>query len=222
MLESVPGQGRLFVLLKKASSNFRVSIVYLRIDLLELLADYPETGTGANYICFNKYFTAEERHSPQLITPRFFRPVLWKQPVPGHGAAAASAGNPVDLGSSGLTQHQALKHRPATLSHQWQLQFLCSQWLPHIFPSSLPPFWSLWRSRRGLHLLGVAVHASSQANQTELACNCTEVKPRIVHFPPCGTRNTCNSQLPIASASIQTTSSLAHPLKETQKQPSHD
>lgn len=103
MLESVPGQGRLFVLLKKASSNFRVSIVYLRIDLLELLADYPETGTGANYICFNKYFTAEERHSPQLITPRFFRPVLWKQPVPVHGAAAASAGNPVDLGSSGLT-----------------------------------------------------------------------------------------------------------------------
>lgn len=70
MLETIPARRTIFVPLKKATSNFRACIVYLRIDLLWLLADYPETGTVANYICSNKYLIAAVRCPPLGITPR--------------------------------------------------------------------------------------------------------------------------------------------------------
>jgi len=53
------------------------------------LADYPAAEIVANYICFNKYFTANEGHSTQPITPCFF---LWKQQVLKRRAVAAPAG----------------------------------------------------------------------------------------------------------------------------------
>lgn len=70
LLETIPGQRTIFVPLKKATSNYRACIVYLRIDLLWLLADYPATRTVANYICSNKCFIAAARRPAPGITPQ--------------------------------------------------------------------------------------------------------------------------------------------------------